>query len=84
MSEARNERNELAAPSGSTIFRCGWCGHPTDKDGNCIRENPSEYLKEHEGAKEELINGECCPHGHSPEQAYISECKQADGQGVHW
>lgn len=63
-----------------TIFRCGWCGHPTDKHGNCIRE-PAKYLEENQGAKEILVNGECCPNGDEPVCTWD---KLMDGDGVHW
>ena len=52
--------------AGSVLFRCGWCGHPTDKDGNPIHtDDPGAYVdsKMQAGAKEELLNGACCPNG---------------------
>lgn len=66
------------------IYRCGWCGHPTDKEGKCLP-NPVEYIKENEGAEEVLINGECCPNGNNTiEDEHISYSRMMDGEGVHW
>ena len=54
--------------SGSVFYRCGWCGHPTDKDGNPIHTDaPSAYVDAmtKAGAKEEQLNGACCPGGNN-------------------
>jgi hypothetical protein len=37
-------------------FRCGWCGHPTDANGEPLRDI-SQWVEK--GA--ELLNGNCCP-----------------------
>ena len=51
----------------SKIYRCGWCGHPTDKDGKCLTDkafkkaiNIIEKYGDHHTTK---VNGECCPTG---------------------
>lgn len=65
MSESANERS--AGPVGSVLYRCGWCGHPTDKDGVPVHtDDPSAYVDsmEKSGAKTELLNGQCCPQGY--------------------
>lgn len=49
--------------SCSIIYRCGWCGYPTDKDGKLLKEDPDEYLERYKLSKVENTNGECCPHG---------------------
>ncbi len=48
------------------IYRCGWCGLPTDKDGKLLFNNYKEatkYLEKHKNAKFIHVNGECCPDG---------------------
>jgi len=42
------------------IYRCGWCGLPTDKDGKPLEVNADEYLKLHDKAKTENTHGWCC------------------------
>lgn len=61
ISKSKNEKICLR------LHRCGWCGHPTDKDGKLIHtDNPGEYVEKmiDASAKEVLVNGECCPGGH--------------------
>lgn len=48
------------------IYRCGWCGYPTDKDGNCVQD-PDELdlimnivALEGTDKRTHLTNGECC------------------------
>ena len=36
-----------------TKYRCGWCGHPTDKDGNYIKADIDE------SQETVLTNGDC-------------------------
>jgi hypothetical protein len=51
------------------IHRCGWCGHPTDQDGDPIQQDPAAYLRAHADAEEVLVDGACCPNGtHEPER----------------
>ena len=49
----------------SKIYRCGWCGHPTDKDDNCLTDKALEKAKkiiEKYGDSHTIqVNGECCP-----------------------
>jgi hypothetical protein len=55
-----------APPTGSVLYRCGWCGHPTDKDGvPSHTDDPGAYVDamEKSGAKTERLNGACCPQG---------------------
>lgn len=49
-----------------TIYRCGWCGMPVDKDGGVLPdmntgEDCDKYLEEHKDAKLKQVNGVCCP-----------------------
>lgn len=49
----------------SKIYRCGWCGHPTDKDGNPLKDEDfkkvvnliENYKSEHHT---HLEHGYCC------------------------
>jgi hypothetical protein len=45
------------------IHRCGWCGHPTDQDGDPIQLDPGAYLRAHADVDEVLVDGACCPGG---------------------
>jgi hypothetical protein len=39
-----------------TLYRCGWCGYPADKDGVPLQKfDMADYSGECE-----LVNGECC------------------------
>ena len=53
------------------IYRCGWCGHPTDINGECIKENPDEYLSQNKDAIVTDVDGECCPGG--DQRTWLSE-----------
>ena len=50
---------------GTRKYRCGWCGHPTDADGN-----PLAVFNEADYQNAEQVNGECC-------RGYESECEAA-------
>ena len=55
----------------SKIYRCGWCGYPTDKEGEILRGEAFEKAKNiinAYGGKQHthLVNGECCPNGNYP------------------
>ena len=54
------------------IYRCGWCGLPTDESGEPLDVNPDEYLEENKTAKEELINGCCCMNQHQPQRMQVT------------
>jgi hypothetical protein len=42
------------------IYRCGWCGLPTNKEGEPLEVNPHEYLEKHKDAGVVHVNGLCC------------------------
>jgi len=42
------------------VFRCGYCGTPTDKDGNSLSIEDCNKLSEKELKKAKLIHGYCC------------------------
>ena len=45
-----------------TLYRCGWCGTPTDEFGRCL--TPSEFsqmIGDWDNATQ--TSGECCPNG---------------------
>lgn len=52
------------------IYRCGWCGCPTNKDGENFAFESEKFnettriIKEHGDAFTTLVNGQCCPNGH--------------------
>lgn len=45
------------------IYRCGWCGRPTDKNGFVLWCDFDEYLFRHKDSETIKVNGKCCPHG---------------------
>ena len=50
---------------GKVIYRCGWCGMPTDKDGIPLEglqsaQECDKYLEDNAGAKVVLISGDWC------------------------
>lgn len=52
----------------SKIYRCGWCGTPTDTNGIVL--NPEDFKRVVElinnyntTPHEHLVNGECCLNG---------------------
>ena len=52
----------------SKIFRCGWCGHPTNEEGDCLRGKSLKKVVKlinnyKTSSHEHLNNGECCPNG---------------------
>ena len=83
----------------SKIYRCGWCGYPTDKDGNCLANEGFEKAKKiidtyGDGEHTHLVNGECCPNGdgtHEPQMVQVTKDMATDaqdpsleGQWVQW
>lgn len=63
------------------IYRCGWCGYPTDQRGAPVPGDPAAYLEEHAGATEELVQGECCPRGNEEEQERAASREMAMDAG---
>ena len=49
---------------GTRKYRCGWCGHPTDADGN-----PLAVFNEADYQNAEQVNGECCRESESEREA---------------
>ncbi len=68
-------------PPREQIYRCGWCGLPTDQRGVPVAEDPDAYLAAHAGAKEELVHGECCPNGNEDEQERAASREMAMDAG---
>lgn len=71
----------------SKIYRCGWCGYPTDKDGNCLRNDAfrkvSDMLLNYETSMHEThVDGECCPYGggREPERMRVTRDMAIDAQ----
>ena len=42
------------------VYRCGWCGLPTDKGGKPLKVNPEKYLEKYKYSVTELTQGWCC------------------------
>ena len=43
------------------FFRCGWCGQPTNKEGQPLTINECKQLTDEQLNSAELLNGDCCP-----------------------
>ena len=56
--EATNNDNVLL---GTGFYRCGWCGQPTNKDGQPLTIDECKQLTDEQLNSAELLNGDCCP-----------------------
>ena len=49
----------------SIIYRCGWCGSFTDKNGSVLNKRKFKEVeaitKKYGDRKTQLVNGHCCP-----------------------
>ena len=56
--------------SDPVVFRCGWCGCPTDEDGQPLKLNSREFreadktITTHGDKFSQLLNGYCCGNEH--------------------
>ena len=55
------------------IYRCGWCGFPTNENGQCLNDAALEKAKNiietyGDGIHTHLNNGDCCPPEHENTQ----------------
>lgn len=66
------ERDALRGRVGElkTIYRCGWCGMPKDREGKFLpfitgESNARSYVEHFtkQGFETKKVNGECCPNG---------------------
>ena len=53
---------------GVGFYRCGYCGQPTDKDGELL---DLEACKTWQEDKAELVHGNCCVHEQNQRQTII-------------
>lgn len=53
---------------GVCFYRCGYCGQPTDKDGEPLN---LEACKTWQEDKAELVHGNCCVHEQNQRQTII-------------
>jgi len=78
----------------NVIYRCGWCGHPTTKEGRPLKTNPAKYLERFKSRKEEHVQGDCCPNGNEDQQpqrvqitremAMDAGMPEIEGQWTNW
>ena len=51
------------------VYRCGWCGTPTEENGNTLVFESVEFVRattiidEFGDIFTKLVNGNCCPNG---------------------
>jgi len=77
----------------SNIYRCGWCGNPTDKDGgpldNESRERVCKIIEKYGDHRTKMTNGYCCP----PEDTVMQVSREMvldagdpslEGQWIRW
>ena len=53
---------------GAGFYRCGYCGQPTDKDGEPL---DLEACKTWQEDKAELVHGNCCVHEQNQQRQTI-------------
>ena len=46
----------------SKLYRCGWCGAPTDEKGRCLTPEQANAMAGDWNTAEQT-NGDCCPNG---------------------
>lgn len=83
----------------SKLYRCGWCGHPTDKEGKRLRDDAfkkaDRLIKTYDTKSHtEHLNGECCPQGSATsEEQYVQVTRsmaidagdrRLEGQWIKW
>ncbi len=83
----------------SKLYRCGWCGHPTDDKGTTLKDEQFKRvvnLLDHPNVVGHihLVNGDCCPNGNEPEERPMVQvtrdmAKDAgdmrlEGQWIRW
>jgi hypothetical protein len=52
----------------SKLYRCGWCGSPTDERGHCLTPEQANAMTGDWDAAEQT-NGDCCPNGDGQAEA---------------
>jgi hypothetical protein len=57
------------------LYRCGWCGSPTDNDGNRLTIEQANSMNG-DWNTAEPTNGKCCPNGNG--------CEEADTRRDEW
>jgi hypothetical protein len=50
----------MSKQTETEFFRCGWCGCPTDIDGEPLPPNECEKLNSEQLNTAELLHGYCC------------------------
>ena len=55
----QSEQCTIHIASGS-VFRCGFCGIPTDKDGDPMSSEYCNSLTDEQLSSAELVHGYCC------------------------
>lgn len=52
------------------FYRCGWCGNPTNKDGECYKLEDIPKASKEKWDKATPVNGECCPNAANDHMRY--------------
>lgn len=82
----------------SKLHRCGWCGHPTDKDGHPLEgknlDKATKIIEKYElGIHLDLVNGYCCPNGDQENYRMVQVTREMaldacdpslEGQWIKW
>lgn len=53
------------------FYRCGWCGQPTDKDGNPLDIEVCKTITDEQLNNAELVHGYCCLAEQEEKQHFI-------------
>ena len=51
------------------LYRCGWCGAPTDEKGHCLTPEQANAMEGDWDAAEQT-NGDCCPNGDGAQELH--------------
>jgi hypothetical protein len=73
------------------IYRCGWCGVPTNSKGEPLILDYDKYLEIHKDCETEKVNGTCCQHENEQQQMQVTREMATDagepdmeGAWINW
>ena len=88
--ELTNETPADAKPVlAAGFYRCGWCGQPTNKEGQPLTIDECKQLTDEQINNAELLNGDCCPPQQEKETIIVTRDMAIDAgdlslEGQRW
>ena len=64
------------------VFRCGYCGTPTDKEGNPLSIEDCNKIKNEDIENAELVHGFCCVEEQSNNYIVVTKDMAIDAQDL--